>query len=347
MRFLESEKRRDVLFELLERVFGYGGTIHLKSVDFSRPWYRIYLPYWNLLAFTLIVEIIVWGFFSILPLWIANILRTQSINHVYILGLVFVGLLFLAQLSLYRYMKTLSGLMQSFTYEACKFFLVVDPIHHSTRESGKIIAKIQRSTHAIESITDTILFNGVSFIMQILVVTITFIRYDMLIGLLAGFSLVLLVFLSIFLQMVVVKVVVPKDIEQGDIQQQVEVESLQQVALIRASFATPEQIEKLKRVNIRTAEVLATVWSGFVYSSTVPRLIFIMSMIGIFIMTMNLIQIGRVELLDGVALMTMYIGSYGTIINAGRYVERIISNIDKLKDTFRYIQSFGHQTYPV
>jgi|688.fasta_scaffold06888_14 ABC-type transport system involved in Fe-S cluster assembly fused permease/ATPase subunit len=335
------------VYNFLEKLFGMVGNIRIHPVDFNLPWYYIYKRYWLRLGISAITEVMLWTVFATLPLSIASIITDQNQLGGLVLGIIFLCIPIIAQVHIRSYCLALSGLMRSVATSAYEFFVKVDPIHHSTRESGKIIAKINRAVNAYEDITDTLVYNILPFCIQIGVVLFSFSRYNLRIGLFAGLSLIILVIVSIVSQIIVAKNIIPVDNDQGDIQSQVEVESLQQVALIRSSFATPEHIEKIKKTNIRTGEVDATIWTSFTATSFIPRILFAITFIILISSVLNLVKLGSLDLVTAIALMTIYVSSYGNIVHSGRHIERIISNIERLKNLYTYIREYGDSSYPV
>jgi ABC-type multidrug transport system fused ATPase/permease subunit len=334
------------VYNFLEKLFGMVGKIRIYPVDFNLPWYSIYKKYWVRLGLSLIAETIVWVFFTTLPLIINYAIKTQNITLVISLGLVFMMLSIMVQTHMRSYVLAEAGIMGSVSNSAYKFFVKVDPIHHSTRESGKVISKINRAVGAYENTTDILTFNILRFIIQISVILFSFIYYDFTVGIIAAGSLIIMLVVSTISQIFIAKNVTPKDNDQGDIQSQVEVESLQQVALIRSSFATPEHIQKLKRTNIRTGEVQATVWISFISTAFIPRILFGIFFIIISLIIVNLVKIENLDVITSISLIAMYMSTY-SIILAGRDIERLVSNIEKIKNLYIYIQEYGDSSYPV
>lgn len=334
-------------FPIFERLFRYKDNIKIVDYDFNSPWYVIYKPFRIQLLFTLIVEILIWVFFSYGPVFIADIVRTQNLNGIYQFSIIFLIVYVVGYFSIYGYCKAVAGVKYSFVNSAYKYFLLVDPLNHSTRSSGQIISKIDRATTSAESLADIASFEIVPFCVQIIVIAITLMQYSSQVGIFAGLSLSGLVAVSITLQYFVVKIVVPPEIEQEDIQKQLNIESLAQVALVRSSFGTVEQVDKLKRTSMKTGEVEATNWISFISSHSIPRILFIFCFWFMLQSVFNLISGGKIDMLTGSALLVMYFASYGYIVNAGRKIEKLVSNIDKIKDLFSFIREFGEQTYPV
>ena len=334
------------VYNFLERLFGMVGNIKIHPVDFNLPWYSIYKRYWLRLVVSLIAEIIVWVFFTTLPLIINYAIKTQDITLVVSLGIIFIMLSIIVQTHMRSYVLAEAGIMGSISNSAYRFFVTVDPVHHSTRESGKVISKINRAVGAYENTTDIITFNILQFIIQIIVILVSFVYYDLIIGIIAAVSLIIILTISTISQIFIAKNVTPKDNDQGDIQQQVEVESLQQVTLIRSSFATPEHIKKIRKTNIRTGEVQATVWMSFISTAFIPRILYGIFFMSISLLIINLVKIGDLDVITAIALITMYISTY-SIILAGRDIERLVSNIEKIKNLYTYIKEYGDSSYPV
>jgi ABC-type multidrug transport system fused ATPase/permease subunit len=334
------------VYNFVEKLFGMVGKIRIHPVDFNLPWYSIYKKYWVRLGVSLIAETIVWVFFTTLPLIINYAIKTQNITLAISLGLVFMMLSIMVQTHMRSYVLAEAGIMGSVSNSAYKFFVKVDPIHHSTRESGKVISKINRAVGAYENTTDILTFNILRFIIQISVILVSFIYYDFTVGVIAAGSLIIMLVVSTISQIFIAKNVTPKDNDQGDIQSQVEVESLQQVALIRSSFATPEHIQKLKKTNIRTGEVQATVWISFISTAFIPRILFGIFFIIIALIIVNLVKIENLDVITSISLIAMYMSTY-SIILAGRDIERLVSNIEKIKNLYIYIQEYGDSSYPV
>jgi ABC-type multidrug transport system fused ATPase/permease subunit len=334
------------VYNFLEKLFGMVGNIRIHPVDFNLPWYSIYKKYWVRLGASLTVETTVWVFFTTLPLIINYAIKTQNITLVISLGIVFMMLSIMVQTHMRSYVLAEAGIMGSVSNSAYKFFVKVDPIHHSTRESGKVISKINRAVGAYENTTDILTFNILRFIIQISVILVSFIYYDFTVGVIAAGSLIIMLVVSTISQIFIAKNVTPKDNDQGDIQSQVEVESLQQVALIRSSFATPEHIQKLKKTNIRTGEVQATVWMSFVSTAFIPRILFGIFFIIIALLIVSLIKTGNLDVITAISLIAMYMSTY-SIILAGRDIERLVSNIEKIKNLYIYIREYGDSSYPV
>ena len=97
----------------------------------------------------------------------------------------------------------------------------------------------------------------------------------------------------------------------------------------------------------KTAETEATNWFSFISSQTIPRILYVVSLWFILTNILDLVSATKVDLVTGSALLLMYFGTYGYIVSAGRKVEKLLSNIDKLKDLYDFIRDFGDRTYPV
>jgi ABC-type multidrug transport system fused ATPase/permease subunit len=87
--------------------------------------------------------------------------------------------------------------MYSIHYNAHQYFLTVDPIAHSTRSSGKIIAKISRVVDAYEDFMDILLINILQVVIGTVAIVVALVGIDLWLGLLAGFSLIAIGVVSI------------------------------------------------------------------------------------------------------------------------------------------------------
>lgn len=60
--------------------------------------------------------------------------------------------------------------MYSISYNANRYFLTVDPVNHSTRSSGKIIAKVVRGSESVEDFLDFIIYDILSALVRFITV---------------------------------------------------------------------------------------------------------------------------------------------------------------------------------
>jgi hypothetical protein len=119
---------------------------------------------------------------------------------------------------------------------------------------------------------------------------------------------------------------------------------LQQVFYIRSSFASNEQITKMKQTNFKDLYTTATSWriSGFII--TITQVLFYLSL-GIlgFIMLRN----NQVGLILSAALLINYYSLGSKFFNVGHSVKQLIKSYTGVVDLFEFIRGFGKQTYPV
>ena len=334
-------------FPVLEKLFGFKDNIKLVQYDFQKPWFSIYYPYIWSMVMTNLTESLVWIFFSYSPILLSQIVTSRSMEGVSMFIGLFTVIFLAGYINIYFYCRAVGGIKYSLMSRAYKHFLLVDPINHATRSSGQIISKIDRGVASSEVLSDIFLFEIIPVIMQLGVTIFAMTSLDKGLGLTAGLSLIGMVALSIVFQLFIVKVVTASLIAQEDKQKQLNIESLTQVAHIRSSFATPEQLNRLSMSAKKTAETEATNWFSFISSQTIPRILYIVSLWFILTSIIDLVSAAKVDLVTGSALLLMYFGTYGYIVSAGRKVEKLLSNIDKLKDLYDFIRDFGDRTYPV
>lgn len=342
--------RKDVYqktFELYERIFGYRGRTRIVSIDFRRPWFWIYLQYFKPLLFTAVVETFVWGFLTIAPFILAQAITYQDYFYFWYFAVGFGISYILGYISIYFYVRACASLHISIFESAYRYLLVIDPIHHAVRSSGEIINKINNASRSSEELCDIVAFEIVPFFVQIIVLGLTAYYIDRILGILCFMFLVGNVILVTAIQLFQVKVLLPQDIEYDDTLKQVAHDSLQQVALVRSTFATPIQTKELSKSTRRYSEVVATVWLGFVITQSIPRFLYIGASCWLVFNLMNMVSSQSISIATAIALSVMFFGAYGYIVNAGRRIEKLTSAIAKIKDLHDYINHFGGQSYPV
>lgn len=156
-----------------------------------------------------------------------------------------------------------------------------------------------------------------------------------------------IVLLSMFIQIVRVNITSVAQIKQDDKLKAVSVETLQQAAHIRSTFASNEQLNKIIALSHRLAQTLATHWFTSIFSSLFIRAVFVISFIIIGVLTIQSVQNNTINSTLAVSILISYLSSSAQILNIGRSVEIFTDRVVRISDLFEFIQGFGKQTYPV
>lgn len=334
-------------YKYIENGLGFKNTFNIKDVDFSMRWTEILRKHTFQLGWTFLDEIYWNSFLRLLPLFIGYVVTTG--NHYLFLWMIVVYCVsqLFGYMSMRNYCHTVAQIMQSVQYSAVKFFLLVDPEFHSTRSSGQILAKTNRGSESFENFLDLIVFDLINSILTPIITVISLIIFDRWIGLKAGVILIIILCISVINQRIISTIVNPVQITQDDENKATNVESLQQAMYIRACFATPEQIQKVKRQQTRQMEVLATSWGAETTGSFVVRFLYILSAAYIGWEVLGLQNMGVISSPIALSLIVTYIAGTDSVNRIGRIVGRLGEKLAKIKDLYSFIATFGKQTYPV
>jgi len=231
---------RNFLFKLLD----YEAKMQINPVDFAKTWYQPILNQkWRLGGLTLIVTLSV-AYQYLTPVIIAFGIEKASFWLLFwLLFVPRVVYLLTFQLVL-DYNTPILQLQtrESIAYQANKFFLTVDPLWHTTRESGKVISKVNRSTLAYEKILVVLLFRVVRLVAGFIVASLTLLLTNLWLGLTASLFILAITVLVAVLALANEKAFRKEIIRLEDDVAQVTVENLQQTTFIRSLFMTDRQL---------------------------------------------------------------------------------------------------------
>jgi ABC-type multidrug transport system fused ATPase/permease subunit len=345
--FRNNKEFSDKYFPILEKTFGFAKRVQISQVDFGKSWTKVVFDQKWRLGFSLMSEVLIRIYMTLMTIFVGWIFATQNYSWFYGLCWGYFGVLMLSTLSMYNYCILVSNMMESVMYNAVKFFLVVDPMFHSTRSSGQIIAKVNRGSESFENLLDGLTFDIVGAVVGILSVVVAMIVIDFRAGVLAGAFVLLIAALSFASQVMAIQVTAPKWIGADDKLKSTNVETLQQVAHIRSSFASNEQLQKVENLVKKLATTLATSWYSGLFSSTLVRAVFAISFVVVGSQIISSIQSGQLSAAVGIALLGTYLNGASQIVSIGRSIERLTDRISTIDDLFVFIRSFGKQTYPV
>ena len=235
----------------------------------------------------------------------------------------------------------------STNYFANKFFLTVDPVNHATKSSGTLISKIDRGSNGYDSILDIISWNAVPAIVGTTVAIITLGIFNIYLGLITLVSSILVFLINVFVSQFTSDITQNAIIKVEDNLKSTSVEMLQQNALVRSTFATPEIILKLKKDNQKTMSKTAASWITYIFyfGLSVSTISLTILILGTYII--NLISKGEMETVVGISLILTFFGNIKTVSWFGQRVRTLTESIINIKDLFKFINEFGKQSYPV
>jgi len=232
-------------------------------------------------------------------------------------------------------------------YQATKFFLTVDPIWHSTRSSGQVISKVNRGSEATTTISTILIFSVLPVVVSTIVSVAAILSINVTTGLIATGLNVLFASVSILSYYYNNKTLNPIVIEQEDEQKSLQVQTLQQIQIIRSSFATIEQ----KNAIFKSAKSVGEAQGVKTFSVVSIGTIMLLTLsLGVGIITFLLlfqVKSGNLQPVLAVAIVVTYLDSLNKIMGLSNQAEKILTSISNIKDLFIFIRGFGKQTYAV
>ncbi len=334
-------------YNFFTKLSNFENRIHLKPVDFSKPWWTILWQQKVVLIMLIIVMGAINIYDSIILVWISQALETQDINKlIWIIGLrIFLIIASAFVLNFNAILQMVS--IQSVFYSANKLLLETDPICHTTKSSGIIISKVNKGSAAYENILDVITFEIYSLLISSISTVIILFNYNSNIGFVASIMVIVFTFISIYWTDFNNKIFKPVCIEAEDNLSKIAVESMQQTTYIRSIFATTEQLQEIKSSIQNYTSKEATRWEASAFGYYILRILFFASVLIISYMILNQIQAKNLSTAIGLALATTYFISLSNIRNAGGQIKRLVESHSRIVDLFTFMRAFGKQTFPV
>ncbi|MEM1312361.1 MAG: hypothetical protein AAGF07_02770 [Patescibacteria group bacterium] len=345
--FRSNKEFSQKYFPLFENAFGFAKRARQHNVDFSQAWYNIFKFEIKRLAVVFFLEIVIRSFMATFPIILSLVITRMDKSLFYLASIGYLSVYVVGSFVMHNYTIAVANLINSVYYSAVKFFLVVDPKFHVSRSSGQVISKVGRGSEAVESILDVFMFELSGALAGLLAVVIAIININFEIGIYAMISVILLCSVAVFNQILRVNIVTPAVIESEDNLKAAGVETLQQVNHIRSSFASNEQINKVRNLTSRFSSVQATKWLVGIFATNITRVLFVVSFMVVGTITLDKINENLLPLPIAIGLLGSFLTASTQIIFLGRAVERFSDRISRLIDLFDFIRSFGKQTYPV
>ena len=232
-------------------------------------------------------------------------------------------------------------------YNSHKFFLVVDPIFHTTKSSGQIISKVERASKSYVQMINFFLEDAVNIIISFVTIIIVLASFNYKLGLISGFAFIVLACINALLSFVNSKSLIKKLIRAQDQKSIVNTENLSQNALIRSSFATTEQDHKMLKFTKKLMVESSIVWFGSGISITINRVLFLISTMILSFTILDLVKNSEMTAVTAVALLVTFLSASGAVLTVGNVIRNITEKYFEIIDLWDFIQGFGSQTFPV
>jgi len=345
--FRNPDKLRQKYYPLLEKFFGVNKNPEILEIDFQKPWWDIIWRQKSKYLITLFFETFLYVFLTLIPLIIIRVIDSGQINYLFLFVGLWLILNILPNFYIRIFVRMSSTCVQSVYYSSVRFFLTVDPIFHTTRSSGQIIAKVNRGSDAYIEFLDIFTFEIVTKGISLITALVAVCTLDLSLGLLATACTFFIIMISGIGRYLATSITAREQILQDDKRKELGVESLSANNYIRSSFATPEQNQKVLKTSRKMYGVDATKSMTNITSDVITRCLYILSFLIISWNIFNQINTGKLSTALGLAiLLTFYTGSRD-IWSVGSTIQKLVDKITQIKDLYTFIRGFGKQTYPV
>ena len=232
----------------------------------------------------------------------------------------------------------------SFRSTVQKLLIQIDPVYFTTKSSGEIVAKIDRTLNAIHTFTSTIFETIIPFAISIGVSIWLIAQLDWKLSCLVLVLFVVLCYVNILLITFNNNIFLPKINHEEEVEKQYLLENIQQNHYIRSTFATPEQLKNTLKIIHQVAIDTATKWRTWQY------LIIILEML---LIGMILVIIGsqilnkNVETYILVGMLTSLYSIYAKYHEIGLVADGFTKAIYNQQEFWQFMRTFGKQTFPV
>lgn len=345
--FKLSSEFKERYYNFIYKYFNLEKDIKLLPVDFNKPWYQILLDQkWNL-GLQIILEFVQSVFSSLTPVILGFALFNSKIEYLYYFAIVYIILEIFNRVVIRYFSILIMQSKNSVAFSAYQYFLSVDPIYHTTKSSGQIISKIQKTTSDLEMLISAIVEVLLPTIIGFATVVITIATFDYRLGIVGTISFILITAVNGGLNFINAEIFKKKNIAAEDKAKADSVETLQQNALIRASFASNEQLQKVRKSTLKSMIIESVSRQTFGVTRTLTRIIYAISTLLIGLIIYNLTSTNEINAGIGISLLLAYFNGSSQILRLGDLIRNIIQIISRQEDLFDFIRQFGVQTYPV
>jgi ABC-type multidrug transport system fused ATPase/permease subunit len=319
----------------------------LFKIDFQKPWWYVFKKTkWEILG-TTVFNLLNSIFFAFSPVFIGFVISTRNYTYFYYYFLYWLILRIFILFFNPFWIRVYSRILASVKFESQNFFLKTDPINHTTRSSGQILAKVDRTKQAYDDIVSIVTEDLFPFLIKVFGASTTLFLIDTKIGLIGLAFFIVLVFLNSLGMIFNTDLIQPQIIKYDDLEKQVEVENLAQVAYIRSTFASQQQIDKSEIIiqkSFSNWNLKYRLYHLVVQLTTYPFMLFIAY---ICYYTINQIELEKISPALGIGVITSIILNTQDLLWIGMKVERLIKATIEADDLFKFIRGFGKQTFPV
>jgi len=323
-------------------------SLKIFPIDFKFPWWNIFFQLRKYVIITSLYVIVDEVFSTLVPLILGWILVTRSITLLIVVQLVYGGLEVLGWFVYYPGLtKIYNQVQDSFHFNAHHYLLTVDPIYHVRRSSGMIIGKIKRTATAYFELVDKVIDDLLPFFVEFATVLVTVFFVNFYLGLVIFCCVTLIGTLFTISIIYATKDIERDSNEQDDITSQMSAESVSQVQFIRACFATKEVDDRLRKQHLKQLQTQTILCMTYPVIQGIFILLYLLTT-GIMIAFMiHLINADKLSSIMATTLLITYFRGTRKIFSLDSIVLTILRSYRRIKDFYKFIETFGKQTFPV
>lgn len=335
-------------YNLLSNFFRFETKIKIYQVDFKRPWYDVFWHEKVKFGLVFLIEILQAVYEAILPLAIGYAILESNFGYILWITFGYLGLEVFNRIALYLWHLATGNTQASILIAMQSYFLTTDPIHHATKSTGKIVSKIQAAGgRDFMVMMGTFMFEILPVVATYFTTSIVLIKFDLKIGLVALAFFIIITVVSTFLRHFHTISLNQPWIEARDKYSANQVENLTQNALIRSTFATPEQIQQSIGLINKTIAVRNIRNQGNSINVFIMRVLYMISVLVICLMTFELLKSNAISTILATTLLLTYINGSRQILKIGDLVAQVTESQSNIEDMYNFINGFGEQTFPV
>ncbi|MCL4380239.1 ABC transporter ATP-binding protein/permease [Candidatus Dependentiae bacterium] len=334
-------------FEKLYRFFDLPRYVRLTTVNFSRPWWLTIWQQRGLFLLVIANEILFQAWDALIPIMIAYAIEQQSLL---LLAAILTGWALIAVIN-YAAMKLNTKfqvqIIFSVFYSAHRHLLEADPLEHTTKSTGTVLAKIERAARAYEEMLDILTFEILPVIITCITIVAMLTTLNKLFAFGVGVGLIVVACWSTFGYIFAAQVVTPRRIALEDAAKAAAVENLTQHTLIRSCFASKESDARLKKLTETTMYAEGTGWRTGHIVNLISRLLYYSLFGTIVLYLITCITNGTMSALLGTSIIISFLRSTQEIIRVGRRFYLYAKQLRIIQDMSSFMRSFTHNSFPV
>jgi ABC-type multidrug transport system fused ATPase/permease subunit len=318
----------------------------LYDVDFGKSWIDLCKKRKFSFVISFLNEVIGGAYNNYLPIAFAGILKYRNYGLLPWIIAGYIVLELFNRFAVQYFLYTKMILEQSMRNSAYQFFLTTDPIHHSTKSSGKIISLIETGCsdfwHIMHLATSYILPDVVGY----LTICVVLFQYDIILGLFSlGFFCVTIV-INYSYSMFHRKNLHPLVSEQIEASRAIATENLSQNAVIRSSFATIDQIQYSEQNFTQEVDLKSTIWFSGQLKNTFIRCLFITAAFIVISRIFGLLDTQIIPLETAIAVVGVYLTSSYRSLGIGDNIALLNEKISSTDRMYNFIRDFGQASFP-